>query len=51
MIVRYFETLRNNLNLYQNLTNLTDTTDIAGMYDLPAFYELCKNINLEPIQM
>lgn len=43
VIIRYFETLRNMLNLYQNNTAARNQTAIRDMVNLEAYYELCKN--------
>lgn len=42
MIIRYFETLRNMLNTYQNNTAFNNTAGIKDMHNLEAYYELCK---------
>ncbi len=43
MIIRYFETLRNMLNTYQNNTAFNNTAGIKDMFNLEAYYELCKS--------
>jgi hypothetical protein len=41
VIIRYFETLRNMLNTYQNNTAARNLTAIRDMFNLEAYYELC----------
>lgn len=43
VFVRYFETLRNMLNMYQNLTYYNNQTGLAAMFNEDAYYELCKD--------
>jgi hypothetical protein len=43
VIIRYFETLRNMLNTYQNNTAFNNTAGIKDMFNLEAYYELCKS--------
>jgi hypothetical protein len=42
IIVRYFETLRSTLNMYQNYTSLNDSAAINAMYNLDSLQETCK---------